>query len=325
MAKQFDEKLKILYILKILTEETDADHKLTTAQLIEKLEALGISAERKSVYRDLDTLAAFGYNIARDHSGCCLYSRTFELAELKLLVDAVQASKFITGKKSSDIIKKLSAMASRHDAAKLNRGVFVSERLKSSESSVIYTIDGLHTAINSNRMVSFQYLEWTPDKKKRPRHDGKVYRVSPWGLLWDDENYYLLAYDSDFGDIKHYRVDKISKLRELDEPRQGYEHYSRMDLGVYSKKVFGMFNGEDDTVVLEFPAELCGVIFDRFGTDLTVFNLKNGCYSVAIQVKVSDNFLSWIIQFGGKVKITSPARVKDRMLSLIDSVKESHQ
>lgn len=325
MAKQFDEKLKILYILKILTEETDADHKLTTTELIDKLSGYGITAERKSIYRDLDTLAAFGYNIFRDHGGCCLYSRTFELAELKLLVDAVQASKFITQKKSSDIIKKLSAMASRHDASELRRGVYVSERLKSSENSVIYTIDGLHSAINSNHMVTFKYLEWTPDKKKRPRHGGKIYSVSPWGLLWDDENYYLLAFDSDFGGIKHYRVDKISALRETDDPRQGYENYSRLDPGAYSKKVFGMFNGEDDTVVVEFPESLCGVIFDRFGTDMTVFPVKPGVYSTALQVKVSDNFLAWIIQFGGKIKITSPARVRDRMIALIDSVKECYK
>lgn len=323
MAKQFDEKLKILYILKILSEETDADHRLTTSEIIEKLSQVGISSERKSIYRDLDTLADFGYEISRDHTGACLYKRTFELAELKLLVDAVQASKFITEKKSRDIIKKLNTMASCHDAAELSRGVYVSDRLKSREAAVLYTIDGLHSAINANHKVSFKYLEWTPDKKKRPRHDGKIYTLSPWGLLWNDENYYLLAYDESFGGIKHYRVDKISKLTELEELRQGYEQYSRLNLGIYSKKVFGMFGGEDDTVVLEFPGELCGVIFDRFGTDMTVFDNKNGTYSVAISVKVSDNFLAWIMQFGGKIKITSPERVIDRMKLLIDRVKES--
>lgn len=325
MAKQFDEKLKILYILKILTEETDADHRLSTAEIIEKLAGYGIAAERKSIYRDLDTLSDFGYDISRGHAGCCLYSRTFELPELKLLVDAVQASKFITEKKSRDIIKKLGAMASRHESAELNRGVYVSERLKSSEAAVIYTIDGLHSAINANHMVSFKYLEWTPDKKKRPRHNGKVYTLSPWGLIWDDENYYLLAYDAQFGGIKHFRVDKISKLCELDEPRQGQKQYSRLDLGMYSKKVFGMFNGEEDTVTIEFPAELCGVIFDRFGTGMTVFDHNNGRYSVAISVKVSDNFLSWIVQFGGKIRIVSPQSVIDRMNTLLESVMECHK
>lgn len=324
MAKMFDEKLKLLYILKFLAEDTDACHRLRTSEIIEKLAEQGISAERKSVYRDLDTLAQFGFKIDRGHDGCCLYARTFEPAELKLLVDAVQASKFITSRKSREIIKKLSTLASRYDGALLNRGVFVSERLKSSESAVLYTIDRLHSAINANHMVSFHYMEWTPDKKKRPRHGGRAYTLSPWGLMWNDENYYLLAYDGDFGGIKHFRVDKIADLCELTEARQGYECYSKLDLGIYSKKVFGMFGGEDDTVVLEFPANLCGVIFDRFGTDMNVFSTRDGNYSVAIQVKVSDNFLSWIVQFGGKIKITSPARVKDRLISLIESVKESH-
>lgn len=317
MAKQFNEKQKLLFILKILTEETDADHRLSTTELIGKLKQYDINAERKSIYRDLDTLADFGYEIDRDHTGCCLYNRDFELPELKLLVDAVQASKFITEKKSNDIISKLVSMASRHDREKLKRGVFVAERVKSSEKTALYVIDGLHTAINSNKMVSFKYLEWTPDKKKRPRHGGKVYTLSPWGLIWDDENYYLLAYDDDFGSIKHYRVDKITDVTVLDESRQGYDQYSRLDLGKYSKRVFGMFNGDDDIVTLEFPEHLCGVIFDRFGTDMTVFSNKNGTYSVSIPVKVSDNFLSWIIQFGGEIKITAPDAVSQRMKNLL--------
>ena len=325
MAKQFDEKLKILYILKILTEQTDAEHRLSTSDLIAKLAEYGISAERKSIYRDLDTLAEFGYDISRDHTGSCLFSRTFELPELKLLVDAVQASKFITEKKSRDIIKKLSTMGSTYDAAKLSRGVYVSERLKSREKAVIYTIDGLHSAINANHRVSFSYLEWTPDKKMRPRHDGKIYTLSPWGLIWDDENYYLLAYDAQYGGIKHYRVDKIANLRELEEKREGAKIFSGLDMGAYSKKVFGMFHGDDDIVTLRFDDSICGVIFDRFGTDMTVFDNKDGTHSVSIPVKISDVFLSWVVQFGGKVKITSPQHVVDRMNSLLDRVKESHK
>lgn len=324
MARVFDEKLKILYILKILWEETDAMHYLTTTEIIEKLAEYGISAERKSVYRDLTTLCDFGLEIDRGHNGCCLYSRTFEPAELKLLVDAVQASRFISGRKSNDIIKKLSTLPSRYDAALLNRGVYVNGRPKTGEAAVIYTIDGLHAAINANHKVTFRYMEWTPDKKKKARHNGKLYCLSPWGLLWEDENYYLLAYDADFGGIKHFRVDKIADLRETTEPRQGFECFSKLNVAAYSEKTFGMFGGEDETVILEFPRELCGVIFDRFGTEITVFNSSDGLFSVAIPVKVSDAFLSWVVQFGGRIKITSPEYVCNRLVSLINKVLEAH-
>ena len=325
MSKQFDEKLKILYILKILTEQTDADHRLSTSQLIDKLSEFGISAERKSIYRDLDTLADFGYDIERGHNGCCLAGREFELPELKLLVDAVQASKFISQKKSRDIIKKLGTVVSRYDAAKLNRGVYVSERVKAGAPAVLYTIDGLHEAINTGKCVNFKYLEWTPDKKKRPRRHGMLYHVSPWGLLWNDENYYLIAYDSVLDIIKHFRVDKIAELQVTEEKRQGQAKFKNFDMGIYSKKVFGMFGGDDDTVTLEFTEEMCGVIFDRFGTDMTVFNLKNGNYCVSVPVKVSNNLLSWVIGFGGKIKITAPDHVIEKMNILLNIVSEDYQ
>lgn len=324
MAKRADEKLKILYLLKILSEETDLDHRLTTEQLIKKLADYGISAERKSIYRDLDCLTDFNYDIERGPKGACLASRDFELPELKLLVDAVQASKFISAKKSSELIKKISSLLSRFEASELNRGVFVSERVKSEDKGLLYTVDGLHKAMNSNRIVTFKYWEWTPDKKKKEKHGGKVYRLSPWGLIWDDEYYYLIAYDSEFGGIKHFRVDKIKDLKETEDLRQGYEIYSKLDLGAYSKKVFGMFNGRDDTVVLEVADSLAGVIFDRFGTELTVFSAREGFFSVAVQVKISRAFLSWVVQFGNGMKIISPAYVVDEMKAMLDEVKSCY-
>lgn len=319
MARQFEEKLKMLYILKILADETYSDRRITTAELLKQLEGYGIKAERKSVYRDIDTLTEFGFDISKTRSGTCLYSRTFELAELKMLTDAIQASKFISERKSRDLIKKLEKLVSRPEAAELNRGVLVSERLKSDDASVIYTVDGLYSAMNQNRMISFHYMEWTPEKKKRPRHGGALYVLSPWRLLWDNENYYLLAYDSEFGGIKHFRVDKIADLTVLPDKRQGYEQYSRLDPGLYSKKVFGMFGGEDETVILEFPADMCGIIFDRFGTESTVFTQKDGTCSTAVHVQISDNFFGWIAGFGGKIRITSPARVRKRFISLLEN------
>ena len=311
MAKSSNQKLKILYLMKIFLEKTDCDHSLTLAEIIDELSKYDITAERKSLYDDIETLRAYGIDIETTRDTRVRYyvaSRLFELPELKLLVDAVQASKFITARKSGELIKKLESFSSTYEAMRLQRQVYVSNRIKTMNESIYYNVDFIHSAINDNKKISFKYYEWTPDKEKKLRHNGATYLVSPWALTWDDEYYYMIAYDSEASKIKHYRVDKMVNIGVSDELREGADIFSDFDMAIYSKQTFGMFGGELASVLIECDNSLAGVIIDRFGTDVTIMP-KGDKFEASIRVMVSPTFISWALGFGGKLKILSPGNV----------------
>ena len=280
-----NQKIKILYLMRILLERTDDLHGLMLEEIAEALSAFGVEAERKTLYDDLEVLRTFGMDIVkRKEAKVVRYyvvSRSFELPELKLLVDAVQSSKFITHKKSLELIKKLECYASSHQARKLNRQVYVANRIKTMNESIYYTVDYIHEAISANKKISFQYFHWNEKKERVLAHDGKSYRVSPFALTWDDENYYMIAYDSDAAKIKHFRVDKMLHLQLLEEKRDGAEQFEDFDMALYSQKTFSMFGGEEETVTLRCSNKLAGVVIDRFGND-TLFTAllrisRQGC------------------------------------------------
>lgn len=223
MAKSSGQKLKLLYLIKMLRENTDENHPMSTPDIIKYLENQGIHAERKSIYNDMECLADFGYDVVQVQSrlggGYYLGSREFELPELKLLVDAVQSSRFITTKKSRELIRKLEQIAGKNDAGKLQRQVYVAGRVKTENESIYYSIDAIHRAIQENKQISFVYLDWNLKKQLVPRPNGNKC-VSPWALIWREENYYLAAYDSEDRVIKHYRVDKMGQA-EVTDPGKG--------------------------------------------------------------------------------------------------------
>lgn len=210
MAKSSNQKLKLIYLMKILMEYTDEKHSLTMEEIKSKLQLYDISAERKSLYNDIENLRLYGLDIigTKEDRTYSYYigNRQFELAELKLLVDCVQSAKFITEKKSNVLIKKIEELASRYEAMQLQRQVFVAGRVKTMNESIYYNVDRIHSAIADNFQITFQYFQWNVDKKMKLRHNGIWYIVSPWSLSWDDENYYLIAYDSVEHIIKHFRV-----------------------------------------------------------------------------------------------------------------------
>ena len=324
MAKQFDEKLKLLYVLKILQEETDGEHRMYVPEIIKRLEKEGIKAERKSVYRDLETLEAFGFDIVHDRTGCALLSRDFELAELKLLVDAVQASRFITGDRQKELVAKLVSMTNRHQAKQLNRTVRAEEGDRVTNRSILVNIDWIHAAMADNKRITFQYFDWTPQKEQQLRHEGKRYEMSPWCLVWSNENYYMLAYDAKAEMVKHFRVDKLSRISYTDFAREGAKCFKNFDLGQYSNQVFGMFSGELDSVTLKCHNSLAGVIIDRFGEDVSIFP-KDDHFLCSVNVMVSNNFFSWVMQFGKKMQIVSPEGVVDKMKALITEAGEMYK
>ena len=301
--------------MQCLTEKTDAEHSVTTQEIIDYLALQGINAERKSIYTDIDLLIDYGMDIVKNSGrsgGYTLVSRQFELAELKLLVDAVQSSKFITTKKSRDLIGKLETLCSKYEAGQLHRQVVVTNRNKTVNENIYYNVDIIYNAIAENVKIQFQYFEWDVNKEMHLRRNGKVYEVSPWLLTWDDENYYLIAYDSEAGIIKHYRVDKMLKIELSVEKREGKEQFQHFDIAAYSKKTFGMFAGKEETVTLRCDRSLTGVMIDRFGKDVAMRKIDENTIQARVNVAVSRQFFGWITGLGNIVKIEAPERVVEQ-------------
>ena len=317
-----NQKLKILYLAKILLDNTDANHDITLQEIIDKLSANNVTAERKSLYDDIARLDEFGIKIKKTQYGKTYHyqvvKRDFEMAELKLLVDSVAAAKFITEEKSNELIKKIEHLTSKHNATMLQRQVYVAGRVKSMNNGIMENVDAIHTAIAENSKISFQYFQWNVKKEAELKRDGKRYEVSPWGLSWDDEYYYLIGYDSDAGIIKHYRVDKMLCIKVENKVREGRYKFKEPDMVTYDKKMFNMFNGEEQNVEILCENSLAGVMIDRFGKDVTMIPIDDKHFSVSVDVAVSRQFLAWVIGLGEGVKLVSPDNVVALMNEEID-------
>lgn len=308
MPKSANQKLKLLCLHKILTEKTDEEHTMTVPQMIAELSKYNITAERKSIYDDLESLQNFGLDLVCRKTKTHDYyvaSRTFELPELKLLSDAVSSSKFITEKKSEELIKKIESLTSIYEAKQLHRQIYVIGRVKTVNEKIYYNVDTIHQAIAQNRQLSFQYFGYNLDKEKQFHHDGEKYCVCPYALSWDDENYYMIAYYKKHGNLSHFRVDKMENIEILEVSRPIPEH-KNFNLAEYSKKLFNMFGGEEEKIKLQFDNTLIGVVFDRFGRDITVQRADESSFIIYINAMVSPTLLGWIFGFGDKVKILSP-------------------
>jgi predicted DNA-binding transcriptional regulator YafY len=273
-----NQKLRILYIIEILTRYTDEQHLLSAAQIIDKLKAYGLEAERKTVYSDINALIDGGIldveQIGGRNGGFHVLSRTFELAELKMLVDAVQASNFVTNKQCTELIKKLSDFTSIYGEKQLSRGVYIYDRAADRSKNIYYTVDAVHNAISENKAVTFQYTEMTPSKEKIKRHGGKLYTVSPFALIWRDENYYLVAFNHAYEEIRHYRIDKIENIAITDMIRIGNEEFEKLSMSKYSSNVFEMFGGEEHIVHFRCDNSLAGAMFDRYAPARELSHLK---------------------------------------------------
>lgn len=311
-----NQKLKIMYLMKILMELTDEEHDVTLAQIVEHLKAYGVTAERKSLYSDIENLRLYGMDIVGSQYDRTFHyqvvNRQFELAELKLLVDSVQSAKFITEKKSKELIKKIETYASKYEAEKLDRQVSVAGRVKTMNERIYYSVDAIHEAISGNQQISFQYFVWTVDKKMELKHDGAYYNVSPWALCWDDEKYYLIGYDNDEDKIKHFRVDKMTNTSVVNEKRKGKTEFSKIKMAEYTNRLFGMFDGEVQSVTLRCDNDIANIMIDRFGTDVPIIKIDHEHFEIVVKVSVSKLFLGWIMALPG-VKIVSPQSTVDEM------------
>ena len=324
MPRSAYQKLKPLYIMNYLLQNSDDDHQVSMSQLIEHLAAHGIPSERKSVYDDIEALRVFGLDIVQGGSGknagYYIANRSFELPELKLLVDSVQSSKFITHKKTATLIKKIETLASIHEAQLLNRQVYVKNRIKTMNESIYYNIDAIQSGISQNKKIQFKYFEYTVQKTRHYRKDGAFYVVSPFAMTWDDENYYLVAFDSQAGIIKHYRVDKMTEISSTEEDRDGLDAYQALDMAVYARKVFGMFSGEEESVQLRFENHLVGAVLDRLGQEVFIIADGDDHFTVRADVVVSPQFFAWVTGFGAAAQIIGPDDVVEKMRQHINSV-----
>lgn len=314
-----NQKLKILYLAKILLENTDANHDITLQEMIDKLAANNVTAERKSLYDDIAQLDDFGIKIKKTQYGKTYHyqvvNREFELAELKLLVDSVASAKFITEKKSNELIKKIEHLASKQDASMLQRQVYVAGRVKAMNNDIMKNVDAIHNAIAQNLKISFQYFQWNVKKEPELRKNGARYVISPWGLSWDDENYYMVGYDSDADMIKHFRVDKMLHVKIEKTRREGRYKFKEVDMAIYSKKMFSMFDGEEQTVEILCANNLAGVMIDRFGKDVCVLKADEEHFRIVVKVAASKHFIHWIMALGDGAKIIGP-------YSLVEEIKE---
>ena len=320
------QKLKLLYLMRILLEKTDDEHTMTVPEMIAELGKLGISAERKSIYDDIEYLKLFGIDVCSRKTKTHDYfigSRDFELPELKLLVDSVQSSKFITHKKSIELISKIEKLTSEANAKKLHRQVFVTNRVKTVNETIYYNVDKIHDAIAENKKITFKYYDLDVNKKKVYRKNGERYTESPIALTWDDENYYLITYKEKYDDYTHYRVDKMESIEITDVQRDVSD--KPFDLSEYSKATFAMFAGEEAEITIKCVNELVGVMYDKFGTNIRIIKADEGHFICTVNVAVSPHFLSWIISFGNRAEILSPDYVVDELYNLVCTVKEMYE
>lgn len=329
MAKGSNQKLKMLCLQKIFAEETDEGHMLSVKEIQERLNAWNISADRKTLYDDFELLKSFGMDIVKEKSGrgfgYYVGERDFQLPELKLLVDSVQSAKFITDKKSNELIKKLESLVSKYEAKQLHRHVIISGRVKTMNENIYYNVDSIHDAINRNLQIKFKYFGWNMKKQLETRKGKEDYKVSPWALMWNDENYYMIGYDTEECKIKHYRVDKMMKTSLCDEERQGREHFEKIHIPKYTNLLFGMYGGEEAKVTLEAENDMIGILIDRFGTDIPIIQMGENRFQTKVSVAVSRQFFGWIFSLGDGIKITGPQKVVAEMREEMRNIYENYK
>lgn len=327
VAKSFGQKQKILYLAKFFLEETDEEHPATMADILAYLSRAGIEAERKSIYSDLEALQLFGLDIITLRGrggGYFLGERKFQLPEVRLLVDAVQSSRFLTRKKSEELIRKLRSLTSRHQSSALSHNVSVSGRIKTMNESIYRNVDTVSCAIEENKRIRFRYFDWAEGGEKRLRRGGAYYTVSPFFLIWDDENYYLIAVEEESGEKRHFRVDKMLAIEALEEKRRGGELFGDLSPADYEKKTFGMYGGKEERVTLWWSTDLIGVFYDRFGKDIATRKAPGGFLS-SHSLMVSPVFYSFLMGFGSKIKILSPQWVQEEFCALAKSALDQYE
>lgn len=321
------QKLKLLYLMRMLEEETDAERGLTMAQIIGKLEALGISAERKSIYRDIEALREFGVDVRTYQRAPVEYAvehRAFAFAELQLLVDAVQSSRFLTQRKSDALVEGVKQLASRRQRALLDKRVHVEGRIKMQNESVFHHVDTLHEAIRRHRQVAFRYVKHDVNKRPQPQGGGRIYCETPVCLIYSEGCYYLIAYNEKHDSFPSYRVDRMQGLRITDEAAVRNERIATFDAAAYTSRTFSMFGGETTPATLLVEESVMSAIIDRFGKDVESAPVDATHARVHVTVAASPVFFGWLAQFGTAVRLEAPSALARQYAEYLRDIADSY-
>ena len=325
--KSEGQKMKLFVLKEILEKETDMDHGITMARILELLSMRGIKAERKSIYDDLralrdsdilDVTEAQGKN--REYS---VASRTFELSELKMMTDAIQSSKFLSEAKTRELIKKIETLCSKHEAQSIQRHVVIANRVKSISKGLFFNVDTVHAAISANKQISFKYFDYDLKKQRKYFKKGERYVASPWSMIYVDDNYYLLAYQD--GKFKHFRVDKMEDVQISILDRDAADEFAKIDMSAYTKYTFSMYGGEIMPVTMIFQNRMMGAVMDRFGRDIFVTKEDDRHFRVTVNVAVSNQFFGWVFGLGKMVRIVGPESVKEKMKKALEGILERYE
>lgn len=325
IARGQNQKLKLLYLYQIFNEKTDENYTLNASELIDELSKYGVSAERKSIYSDIEALKLFGMDInvgSENGRGYYLGERYFQLSEIKMLIDIIQAARFISENKSIELIEKISKLAPISDRKTLKRQIFIANRVKSVNETVYYSVDHLYRAIAENKKVRFRYYSWDIRKNKLYKNKGQFYYVNPVSMMWADEKYYLIAYDDNAGKIKHYRVDKMESVEICNENVLNDIKRLEFNAADYATRSFSMFGGDVREVRLKGNAESIGIIYDRFGKDVFVVQNPDGSFSVTVKIALSPQFYSWVFGVSDLLMIEGPNDVVESYRDMCKSCVE---
>ena len=326
--KSSGQKLKLFYLKELLEKETDDQHGITMARILEYLESHGVSAERKSIYDDLHLLQYYGIDVVGPQNReYALASREFELAELKMMIDSIQASKFLSEAKTRELIRKLENHCSKYEAQTLQRSVIISNRVKNMNTGIHRNVDAIHTAISSDSQIQFKYFDYDLNKQRKYRKNGAKYTISPFAMIYADDNYYLLAYDAEDKNprFKHYRVDKMERVEATGAERIGKEDFEKIDMSSYTKYTFSMFGGEVEQVTMQFTNSMLGAVMDRFGKDIMVRKYDAEHFIVTVPVAVSQQFFGWVFGLGNHVEIIKPESVRLKMQDALVEINQKYR
>ena len=323
-----DQKLKLLHLVQILETETDDEHGLTGPQIIEKLAERGVNVERKTLYRDLDCLRDFGYDVQKYQRSTVEYglaTRDFQEGELLLLADAVQSSRFLTKRKSDALVKAVAKLGSKHMADNLRKHIHVEGRIRSQNESVFYNIDAIQRAMTAKRKVEFQYFKHDASKKPVMQREGRTYVETPVQLMYMDDCYYLVVWNDKHEDFANYRVDRMKYIEVSAEDATRNELIASFDVAKYQQRVFGMFNGESVAVTLLVKESAMSSVIDRFGADVSAVPAGEGFARVSATVMEAPTFYGWLAQFGTDVVIEKPESLKRSYLAYLSDIARAYE